>query len=201
MYKVFHKELLVLFVEILFISIILQFLNFTSIFSYSYSDFLSYHILWQWITPSLVHYNWIHWFLNIANLFIMIFLFQDAWNSKKFVFLFSLFSFFIMLSLYMYSPDVKYYVGMSGVLYGIVLYGALKTVLSQKFISSVVLLYVMMKLFADKIVNHYMGVDVLLGDMIVIEDVHWYGAISGLIYFVCEMIYINYKKLYTPMKG
>jgi len=194
MHKIFQKELLYLFFGIFFISIILQLLSTSLPFAYTYDTFISYKGLWQWITSSLVHWNWMHWFLNISNLFILIFLFEDAWSSKKFIFLFSIFSFFIILSLYIYSSDIKYYVGMSGVLYGMAIYGALKTFFKQQIISTIVLIYIGMKLNIDKTVNHYMGVDILLGNMKVIEDVHWYGAISGLIYIILESLYIKLRK-------
>jgi rhomboid family GlyGly-CTERM serine protease len=185
-YELFPRKLLWLFGGVVVLSALLQLLNTSSLFqdsfSYSRDAVLDYRFIWQWLTSSLVHVGWMHWLLNILNLAAVIFLFQEAWTVPRFVLLFAASSLSIVVGLYVFSPDVAQCVGMSGVLYGLVIYGALRTFARQKFLSGVALLYVTGKLFADKTINHYMGVDLLLGNISVAVDAHWYGAIMGCVF-------------------
>ena len=170
-------------VVIIFTTIVLQILNIYLInqpFSYHRDTFVKY-IYFQWISPSLVHYNWEHWLLNILNLFAIILFFQEAWTLKTFIGLFSFSSLFILVCLHVFTTDIDTYVGMSGVLYSLTVYGGLTTFSNQKIISSLILLYISLKLLADKEINHMMGVDVFLDKVNVVTDVHWYGVVFAIV--------------------
>jgi len=153
---------------------------------------ISFHdtFWWQWLTPSLVHMNWMHWLLNILNLIALVMIFASAWNIWRLVSLFISSSFIIMICLYLFSPNIMYYVGMSGVLYALVVYSALLCLKQQPFISSTILVYVTLKLTAHDWVNQMMGVDKALSNMPIVTDVHWYGTIIGIIFFIIHKVYI-----------
>ena len=153
------------------------------IFSYHRADFLQ-NIYFEWLTPSLVHFNWMHWFFNIANLIAIVVLFYRVWSTKKLLTVFAISSAFIMINLYIFNVDVGSYVGMSGVLYALVIYGGLQNLEYDKLVSIIVLLYAVLKLFFGETVNHLMGVDVALSDLKVIREVHWYGAGIGILIFL-----------------
>jgi rhomboid family GlyGly-CTERM serine protease len=184
--KMFSKELLKLFGSMLIVTVVFQvihdFYN-PNLFIYTRHSFLSYPGAWQWLTSNLVHHGWMHWFLNMLNLFAIVFLFPNAWSTKRFAVLFGFLSLGVTSGMFWLSPDIDRCAGMSGVLYGLVLYGALRSFSQDTFLSSIALIYVIGKLFADKTVNHYMGVDVLLGEMPVALDAHIYGAALGLVAF------------------
>lgn len=178
------------FVSILGITSSLQFIGINidaSPFMYSREEFLS-SIYWQWITPSLVHQNWIHWFLNISNLLAVLVILNHVWTVKKVSLIFASSSLFTILCIHFYSENFSYYLGMSGILYTLVVYGAIKSINRNPYISIFLLLYVLLKLVAHDWVNHIMGVDIILNDLIVLTDVHWYGAMFGLIYLFVEFI-------------
>ncbi len=173
---------------IIFTTIILQILNTyltNQPFSYHRDTFVKY-IYFQWISPSLVHYNWKHWLLNILNLFAVILFFQKALTLKIFIGFFSFASLFIVVCLYIFTTDIYTYVGMSGVLYALTVYGGLTTLSDQKITSSLILFYVLLKLLADKQINHIMGVDIFLDKVNVVTDVHWYGVCFAIIVVVIK---------------
>ncbi len=158
------------------------------VLSYHRADFLN-HIYCEWLTPNLVHFSWMHWLLNILNLIAIVIIFNKVWSSKKLLTIFAISSAFIMINLYIFNPNIKSYVGMSGVLYALAIYGALQNLKYDKLISLAVLLYVLLKLFFGDTVNHFMGVDVALSGLKVVREVHWYGAMIGvLIYFYCKVM-------------
>jgi len=157
---------------------------------------LSYHrniffsqIYWQWITPSLVHANWNHWFLNIVNLFATIFIFYEAWSIKKILLLFTLFSLFISLGIHFFVLYINSYVGMSGILYGLTVYGALFTFFKQKLISILILIFITIKLIIPDVVNVFIGLEDILKGLYILTEAHVYGAILGLLFYLFEKIY------------
>ena len=154
-----------------------------------YPDFF-----YQWLTPSLVHANWVHWLFNILNLLALVILFSPVWNVRRLLGVFALSSLWIMLCLYHCSPDVTAYVGMSGVLYALAVYGAILAWKQLPLLSTLVLFYVSLKLIAHDWINAIMGVDVALGDMRVITDVHWYGAGIGVVVAIIHLLVIYYQK-------
>ncbi len=186
-------------VVVIITTVMLQMINqniSTHTFTYDRSRFI-HDIYWQWITPSLVHANWSHWLLNILNLLALMLFFHNAWTVWKAIFLFCISSFLIMLSVYYFSQDVMYYVGMSGVLYTFAVYGAFKTFKEQKTIAIFILLYILVKLFANDWINHFMMVDIVLDDLKVITDVHEYGAILGFVWFALEILVGNFTLVRT----
>jgi len=163
---------------------------------YSVDNILSYHresfwdnIIYQWITPNLVHLNWSHWLLNILNFYASIILFYSAWSIKSFIKFFLLASAFVILMLHFFTLHINNYVGMSGVLYGVALYGAIKTYPIQKYISSFVISYIVIKLLAEDIVSHIMGIDIILDNIYVVSSVHWYGAIFAILFIFPNTIW------------
>ena len=170
--------------------------NLNGLLSYHSVNFLQ-NIYFEWLTPSLVHFNWTHWFLNIINLVVIVMFFYRAWNTQNLLTIFAISSAFIMINLYIFNPDVSSYVGMSGVLYALAIYGALQNLQYDKVVSIIVLLYVVLKLFFGETINHLMGVDVALSDFRVIRQVHWYGAGVGiLIYLFCKVKIFRTFKLW-----
>ena len=157
------------------------------------SNPLSYHretfvsqIYWQWITPSLVHANWSHWFLNIMNLYAIVFLFYEVWSVKKILLLFSLFSLLITLGVHFFLIHINSYVGMSGILYGLAVYGALWTFFKQKLVSILILIFILIKLIIPDIINNLMGLNDILEDLYILTEAHFYGAILGFGFYLFE---------------
>jgi len=140
------------------------------------------------LTPSLVHFNWMHWFLNILNLFALLIIFKGAFSPKKFIIFFILASTFITICLYIFNKNVYSYIGMSGVLYAMAIYGSLYCFNKRKAYSVVILIYLFFKLTAGETVNEIMFVDVLLQGMKILRVAHYYGAIFGLLVFCCIKI-------------
>ena len=92
-----------------------------------------------------------------------------------------------MINLYIFNPNISSYVGMSGVLYSLAIYGALQNLQYDRLVSIVILSFVLLKLFFGKSINHLMGVDIVLSDFKVISEAHWYGAGVGfLVYLYCK---------------
>jgi len=182
------KTLLILAMVITVMTVLLQLINnnlVTELLSYHRDLFIS-QLYWQWLTPSFVHANWNHWFLNIMNFYAMGFIFYTAWSLKKIFWLFSISSFLITLGIYLFVPNINTYVGMSGVLYAFAVYGSLATFKEQKIVSVLVLTYVIAKLFFPYIVNDIIGINKILKGLYIVTEAHLYGAIVGLGFYTIK---------------
>jgi len=186
------QSLLLLFAYVTAASALLQYLDSMSIFhgsfGYTRASVEDYSIVWRWLTSSLVHLGWMHWWLNILNLAAIIVIFGKAWSVRRFIYMFAIVALGMTAGLYLFSPDVSDCAGMSGVLYGMALYGALRTLHEQVWISTIVLAYLGIKLFANSWIDHIMAVDKALDGIRVITDAHSYGAIMGLMLFIVGAI-------------
>ncbi len=81
------------------------------------------------------------------------------------------------------------------ILYALAVWASLISFDSEKIVSIIILLYVTAKLIAHDQINALMGVDTYLSDMTVVTDVHWYGALAGILYFLGEKFWYRYGEL------
>lgn len=189
------KSLYATVAVLILVTALLQIVNgcLNGVLSYHRADFLN-RIYYEWLSPSLVHFNWMHWFLNILNLIAIAVIFNKVWSAKKLLIIFAISSAFIMVCLYVFNHNISSYVGMSGVLYALAIYGALHNLKYDKLVSFAILLYVFLKLFFGETVNHLMGVDIALSGLSVVREVHWYGAIIGILCYCIENIRNYYAR-------
>jgi len=184
------QKVLVAFIVVTFVLQVVS--SYSDVFYYKRDSFIKY-FYYMWLTPNLVHINWMHWFLNILNFIALIFLFEHIWSSKKIVLLFVLSSAFIMVCLYIFSTDIEFYVGMSGVLYAFAIYAAIAGLKEYRDLSFFVLLYLVLKVFAHDFINKITFVDEMLNSFIIVVDVHIYGIIFGLIFLIVEKFLIVFR--------
>jgi hypothetical protein len=134
----------------------------------------------------------VHWLFNILNLLALVVVFHSVWSGMNLMGLFALASAGILLCLYGCSSGITDYVGMSGVLYTLAVFGAIQALPTQRLVSILVLMYVVLKLIAHDWVNAIMGVDQALGDLPVATDVHWYGAGIGIVAVLVDRLIVRH---------
>ncbi|RUO62520.1 rhombosortase [Pseudidiomarina insulisalsae] len=141
--------------------------------------------LWQLITGQLVHHSWPHLGLNLLGLLVCWALFidhQQGWRRWLGVPL-------IMLSssaaqLY-FDPQVRFYAGFSGTLYGIFAYCALADVLHKRWLGALVLLGL-----AGKVIYDLLYLPDFSG---LAFAAHTGGVVAGLILaFLCKILTLNH---------
>ena len=79
---------------------------------------------------------------------------------------------------------------MSGILYGLAVYGTLWTFFKQKIISFFILIYILSKLIIPQYINNLMGVNKILNEFHIVTEAHCYGAILGLGFYIIEIFLI-----------
>ena len=132
---------------------------------------------WRLVTAHLVHGSTHHLLLNSAGLLLLGALFHDAgysWRAWLLIALFSIVA--IDLGFVFFEPQVGWYLGLSGVLHGALIAGAMAWWRRQpKWLALVLSAYLVGKLTWEQVY----GALPLSGDMPIVVEAHLYGSLGG----------------------
>lgn len=139
--------------------------------------------LWCAVSGQFKHLGAVHWLLNGAVLVVLPVLlpFISAWEWIVSALL-SLLA--VAFGLWFFSLDVSWYVGLSGVLHGLILYGALRGILLRMSRFAVLILVVAGKVIYEQCAGPSDDLQQLI-DGRVIVDAHLYGAFSAPLMLPC----------------
>ena len=148
---------------------------------------------WPLLTGHLVHLNWIHWALNMAGLLIVAFFFSLYGNIYDWLFVLLFSALITGLGLYWLHPELIWYVGLSGVLHGLFIYGAIREIRFYPSSGYLLLLLILTKLFWEYMNGPLPGSEEMTGGRVMVEA-HLYGAIGGLAaVFITWVLHLFYK--------
>ena len=143
---------------------------------------------WRLLTGHLDHLNWTHLLMNGLCLALLLALFRPLGKPSRTLFLWLLASLMISAMMWFFSPNIAWYVGLSGSLYALVVY-AIATDTSYPMIFRIVALV----LTALKVGVEQVNGDIsFMSDFIsgpVAVDSHFYGVIAGGIFVVVNRLY------------
>jgi len=153
--------------------------------------------LWRLFTGHWVHANWVHYLMNMAGFMLCLGLTGVTWTTWQWGWRILLLSLGVSAGLYLGHPDLGWYVGFSGVLFGLYVLAAVSS-LHQQFYMSLMLLLVI----AGKIIlEQWSSVNITTGDLIgvpVMIDAHLYGVLIAV-----ELLFVQIlvkKTLQTEAK-
>ncbi|PJG58669.1 rhombosortase [Aeromonas cavernicola] len=136
---------------------------------------------WRIITGNWVHTNVWHLLLNLAGLTLLYGLFRDYLGQSRLPLLMLLLGSAVGLGIWWWCPQTQWYMGLSGALHGLLVWGAIQDVHHQRRISgAMMLLGIMVKLAMDLYQAGDGPVAQLIGARVHIES-HLIGAGAGLI--------------------
>ena len=148
---------------------------------------LQNHQYWRLITGHLVHGSWQHVWLNLAGLLLMSALFLNTYTVWQWICIGLISMFTIDLGLLCLMPQLLWYVGLSGVLHGILSAGAMAWWRAgSRPMAAMLAVTVLGKLIWEQ----WQGALPLSGSLNVIVNAHLYGAAGGLI--AAAMLQIKY---------
>lgn len=132
---------------------------------------------WRLLTGHFTHYSLAHLLLNLAGLVLVARLFRHSYGLGHWL-LISLASLVaIDLAFVFYEPHVQWYVGLSGLLHGLMAAGAVAWWQQE---TKALALALSVLLVAKLAWEQLQGPLPLSGDMPVLVDAHLFGALGGL---------------------
>lgn len=150
--------------------------------------------LWRLLSGHFVHSNLNHLLLNSAGIALIWALHGEYYRPSFYFQLLIGLSLTISLGLFVFYPQTAIYVGLSGVLHGMIIVGAI--IDTQKGYRSGYLLF--FGVWAKIIFEHLQGPNLELRDLIdarVAIESHLLGAIAGSCYWL--KIFLNKQKRHT----
>lgn len=143
--------------------------------------------LWRLVTAHLVHLGWGHLWLNLAALVMMAVLFDGLMSASDWVLASALAALSIDIGLYLFHPDVAWYVGLSGSLHGMMIVGALALRRSVASLGYILLLGIGSKLIWEQLAGPIPFSESTSGGPVLVEA-HLYGTIGGLLTQLTRLI-------------
>ncbi|MBV2128487.1 rhombosortase [Arsukibacterium indicum] len=143
--------------------------------------------LWRLFSGHLLHSNLYHLLLNGGGLLIIMLLHAGYQRQMSLLWQLLVSSLLISLLLYWLNPEVQRYVGLSGVLHGLLFFGALLDIKTRKTGGVLLTAGILAKIAYEQ----YQGPDAELGQLIsatVAIEAHLYGVISGALLFALFLL-------------
>ncbi len=135
---------------------------------------------WRVLTGNLVHLGWSHAILNAAGLAMVWGFFGKDYSVGEWALIFLAGALGVSLGLFILNPHVIWYVGLSGLLHGLFIAGAIRVFKNEPVFASLMLLAFAGKLVYEQTVGSLPGTSDMAGGPVLV-DAHLYGAISGAV--------------------
>lgn len=135
------------------------------------------------LSGHLVHTGWQHAPINMVGLVLLALLFAPRFNPWQFIFVLFITGIIIDIGLWTFNPEIFRYRGLSGILHGLFIAGALYEVRLKPRYGIVLLVLLGLKLAWEQ----FFGAASLLGAITsehIVVDAHLYGALGGLLAYV-----------------
>ncbi len=135
--------------------------------------------LWRLVTGHLVHLGWGHLLMNLLGFWLIwqLFLRQDS-RLTICVGGLSLLTLGTSLGLYLFSPGIAWYRGLSGVLHGVLFWSLLREMKPHPLSNGILLGLLMAKLLWEQASGPIPGSETVAQGRVIV-DAHLYGGLSG----------------------
>lgn len=135
---------------------------------------------WLFLTGNLVHLGWGHLVLNLAGLAMVWWFYYDEFTPIEWIFIFVLSGVSVTGGLYLFNPELVWYVGLSGLLHGLFVAGAIHLLGRDTRFAVLLLALFAAKLSYEQLVGSLPGTTDMSGGPVVV-DAHLYGALGGVL--------------------
>ncbi|XOV77801.1 MAG: rhombosortase [Aestuariibacter sp.] len=138
--------------------------------------------LWRVMTGHILHTNYWHLLLNCLGIILLWSLHGDYYDWRVFLLVTLGLILGCSVGLWFFSPEMTVYVGLSGALHGLFVWGSCSDIQHKLHSGWVLLLGIAVKIYYEQIDGASEHVSQLI-DAEVAIDAHLYGAIVGLVMF------------------
>lgn len=148
---------------------------------------------WLLLTGNFVHLGLSHLLLNLAGLVLIVALVWPNFNARQWLMITLISSLGVGVGLYLFDPDIRWYVGFSGTLHGLIIAGTLADFRRYPIPALILLVLVCAKLGYEQINGPVPGSESAAGGSVVVNS-HLYGAITGAIVGLLIIGWTIYRK-------
>jgi len=155
--------------------------------------------IWRLFTGHLLHTNGVHLLLNLAALLMLWALHGRFYTITNYVALFLLCAISTSIGIYYYNPSLIQYVGLSGILHGIFVFGAIMDINAKDKTGYLLFIGVWLKIAHEQVYGASSDVSDLIEASVAV-DAHLWGAVGGLVFSTIYLLLPkeNKKTSLTP---
>ena len=135
---------------------------------------------WRLLSGHFIHLGWAHLVLNLAGMWIIVFIFHPLVKPMSLLVTTLLLATGTSLGLLLFSSEVVWYIGLSGILHGFITMGAIVNFRSKTWLSILLLAFITTKLLWEQFFADSSTINVIISGK-VIYNAHLYGAITGIL--------------------
>lgn len=143
---------------------------------------------WRLLTAHGVHLGRPHMLLNAAALSVVMTLVGRELAPAEWLALGLVAALTISTGIWLWLPEVSGFAGLSGVLHGLIIAGALAAWPRQPVLSGVILAFIMLKLASEMLFGQTPGTADLTGGPVLVES-HCLGAATGLLWGSARLLW------------
>jgi rhomboid family GlyGly-CTERM serine protease len=135
---------------------------------------------WRLISGHFAHLGWSHLALNSAGLLLVWFLIGGAYTLRTWVLIVGVTMATMDIGFWFLNPELYWYVGMSGLLHGLLAAGIVTRLRSIDAETAILLLLLIAKIAWEQFSGPVPGSESTSGGPVVV-DAHLYGALGGIL--------------------
>ncbi|MAD14889.1 MAG: rhombosortase [Alteromonadaceae bacterium] len=142
---------------------------------------------WRVLTGNFLHTNFNHLLLNLAAVVLLWSLHGQYYRTAHYLLMLGVFSFGVSAGIYYFEPEMQWYVGLSGILHGVFVWGAYQDIKYDVTSGWILMVGVWAKIANEQIAGPSGSIAELI-DASVAIDAHLFGAFCGLLVIICSLI-------------
>lgn len=136
---------------------------------------------WRIVTCHFTHLGWSHLWLNLAGLALVFVFFGSLLPVRQWLTITVVCAVATGVSLLVFNPEVKWYVGLSGVLHGLFIAGGIADLKARRQEALIFLALLTLKLVWEQTMGPMPGSESAAGGPVLV-DAHLYGAVAGWVW-------------------
>jgi len=136
--------------------------------------------LWRLVTAHLVHLGWSHLALNLAGLALVWYLVGRAFRPRQWLAIAAVSVLTMDLGFWVLDPELDWYVGLSGLLHGLLAAGLVQGLRRRDREAVVLAAFVIGKLAWEQWQGPLPGSEATSGGNVIV-NAHLYGAVGGVV--------------------
>ncbi|MCK4737206.1 MAG: rhombosortase [Sulfurimonas sp.] len=148
--------------------------------------------LWRLLSAHLVHAGWEHLWLNLFALIIIWMLFKNFLSTSLWWLFTLLSSLYISISFFIFMNQLEWYVGLSGVLHSMMVFGSIAGLIHKRKEFILLLIFILAKVLFEQFYGSFSS-DIVMAEGVVIVNAHMYGVIIGAIIGVVLWVLNRYR--------
>jgi rhomboid family GlyGly-CTERM serine protease len=136
--------------------------------------------LWRVVTGHFVHLGWPHFALNAAGLALVWYLVGDVFDRLRWLVISAISILTMDVGLWVFDPELMWYVGLSGLLHGILAAGLVANLRKPDKETVALSVLLLLKLVWEQLGGPLPGSEGTAGGAVVVDS-HLFGALGGVL--------------------